>query len=135
LQHIANNTPDAFTDYKGVTKSYNPTRNAPARVEVPNKTTQLPCKRGRCTAISMDAASSKQKKRKAKSSKIVNATQNHVEKHPVEVQPSHPTSTVHSITDIGTSECPDATILGNDDASERVHKISINYLDSEESSD
>jgi hypothetical protein len=135
LQHIANNTPNAFTDYKGVTKSHNPARNAHARVEVPNKTTQLLRKRGRCTTISMDAASSKQKKRKAKSSKIVNATQNHVEKHPEEVQPSHPTSTVHSITDIGTSECPDATILGNDDASERVHKISINYLDSEESSD
>jgi hypothetical protein len=28
LQHIANNTPDAFTDYKGVTKSYNLARNA-----------------------------------------------------------------------------------------------------------
>jgi hypothetical protein len=26
LQHIANNTLDAFTDYKGVTKSYNPAR-------------------------------------------------------------------------------------------------------------
>jgi hypothetical protein len=74
LQHIANNTSDAFIDYKGVTKSYNPTRNASTRVEVPNKTTQPPCKRGRCMAISTDAASSKQKKRKTKSSKIVNAT-------------------------------------------------------------
>jgi hypothetical protein len=135
LQHIVNNTPDVFTDYKGVTKSYNPIRNVPARVEVPNKTTQLPCKRGRCMAISTDAASSKEKKRKTKSSKIINATQNHVEKHPVKVQPSHPTSTIHSITDVGTSECPDATILGNDDASERVHEISINYLESRESYD
>jgi hypothetical protein len=42
---------------------------------------------------------------------------------------------VHSITDVRTSECPDATILGNDDASERVHEISINYLESEESYD
>ena len=25
LQHIANNLPDSFTDYKGVTQSYNPT--------------------------------------------------------------------------------------------------------------
>jgi hypothetical protein len=135
LQHIANNTPDVFTDYKDVTKSYNPIRNMPARVEVPNKTTQLPCKRGRCTTIPTDAAPSKQKKRKTKSSKIVNVTQNHVEKHPVEVQPSHPTSTVQSITDVGTSECPDATILGNDDASERVQEISINYLESGESYD
>jgi hypothetical protein len=30
---------------------------------------------------------------------------------------------------------PDETILGNDDASERVHKISINYLKSGESYD
>jgi hypothetical protein len=39
---------------------------------------------------------------------------------------------MHSITDVGTSECPDATILGNDDASQRVHEISINYLESRE---
>jgi hypothetical protein len=122
LQHIANNTSDAFTNYKDVTKSY-------------NKTTQLPCKRGRCTAIPTDAAPSKQKKRKTKSSKIVNATQNHIGKHHVDVQPSHPTSTVHSITDVGTSECPDATILENDNASKRVHEFFINYLKFGESYD
>jgi hypothetical protein len=33
LQHIVNNTPNAFTDYKGVTKSYNPARNVPERAE------------------------------------------------------------------------------------------------------
>jgi hypothetical protein len=42
---------------------------------------------------------------------------------------------VHSITDVGTSECHDATILGNDDASERVYEIFINYLESGESYD
>jgi hypothetical protein len=46
----------------------------------------------------------------------------------MEVQPSHPTSTVHSITNVVTSECPEATILGDEDVSQRVHKISINYL-------
>jgi hypothetical protein len=51
LQNIANNLPDTFTDYKGVTKSYHPARNVPERVEVPNKTTQSPInnKRGRST--------------------------------------------------------------------------------------
>ena len=39
LQNIANNLPDTFSDYKGVTKSLHPTRNVPKRVEVPNKTT------------------------------------------------------------------------------------------------
>jgi hypothetical protein len=47
---------DAFTTYKGVTKSNNPMRNVLKRVEVPKKTTQLPIKRGRSTTISMDAA-------------------------------------------------------------------------------
>jgi hypothetical protein len=42
LQNIANNLPDAFTDYKSVTKSWNPTVNVPERVEVPKKTTHAP---------------------------------------------------------------------------------------------
>jgi len=41
LQHIANNLLEAFIDYKGVTKSSYPARNAPERVEVPNKNIQL----------------------------------------------------------------------------------------------
>ena len=35
LQQIANNLPDTFTDYKGVTKSQIPAVNAPERVKVP----------------------------------------------------------------------------------------------------
>jgi hypothetical protein len=41
LQRLANELPNAFTNYKGVTKSFLPARNAPERVEVPSKTTQL----------------------------------------------------------------------------------------------
>ena len=37
LQHIANNLLEAFIDYKGVTKSSYPARNAPERVDVPIK--------------------------------------------------------------------------------------------------
>lgn len=46
FRHIINNTPDAFSDYKGVTKSYNSTRNMLERVEVLNKLPwmQLPAK-------------------------------------------------------------------------------------------
>jgi hypothetical protein len=105
------------------------------RVEVPKKTTQLPSKRGRSMTISTDAAPCKQRKKKNKSSNSTNATQPQVEEHPMKVQPSHPTSTVHSITDVGTSECPNATILGDEGASQRVHKISINYLEFGESYD
>jgi hypothetical protein len=42
---------------------------------------------------------------------------------------------VHSITDVETSECLDATNLGDEDASQRVHEITINYLESKESYD
>jgi hypothetical protein len=41
LQRLAYELSDAFINYKGVTKSFIPSRNAPERVEVPNKTTQL----------------------------------------------------------------------------------------------
>jgi hypothetical protein len=40
LQNIVNNLSDAFTDYKGVTKSWNHAINTPKRVEIPKKTTQ-----------------------------------------------------------------------------------------------
>ncbi|WVZ79985.1 hypothetical protein U9M48_027505 [Paspalum notatum var. saurae] len=82
-------------------------------------------------AIPQDSASNKRSKRK-KSSKKVDASQPHVEKPSVKVQLSHPTSTVHSITDVGTSE---HIVLGNNEPSIWVHEISTNYLDSRESYD
>jgi hypothetical protein len=42
LQKIIKNLPDAFTDYKGVTKSWNHVVNTPKRVGVYKKTTQAP---------------------------------------------------------------------------------------------
>jgi hypothetical protein len=57
LQNIANNLPDAFTNYKGVIKSFYPTRNVPKRVEVPKKSTQiipLGSKRGRGNSLIQD---------------------------------------------------------------------------------
>ena len=76
LQNIANNLLDAFTDYKGVTKSLHPARNVPERVEVPHKTThpQLGIKRGRSTSKKQDVIASKQ-------NKIGNKTQPLVEGH------------------------------------------------------
>jgi hypothetical protein len=48
LQNIANNLPDAFIDYKGVMKSWNPVVIAPKRVEVQQKPIKsLLQKRGR----------------------------------------------------------------------------------------
>lgn len=64
MQRLANNLPDAFTNYKGVTKSFIPAQNALERVEVPNKTTQLPLtkKRGRSLATQRDTVASKKRK-------------------------------------------------------------------------
>ena len=62
LQHIANNLPDSFTDYKGVTQSYNPAK-VRLKEEVPTKSTPLPIQsnRGRCMAkVHQDSASRKQ---------------------------------------------------------------------------
>jgi len=42
---------------------------------------------------------------------------------------------VHSITDVGTSEHPNAIVLENNDTSQRVREISINYIESKESYD
>jgi len=42
---------------------------------------------------------------------------------------------VHSISDVGTSECPDAIVLGNNEPSRGVQEISINYIDSVKSYD
>jgi hypothetical protein len=104
LQHLANDLPDSFIDLKGVTKSWKPARNAPKRVEVPIKITQLPDpkKRGSSTASDPDPASRKQQRRERKKSyKSVNASQLNVDKHlmgsihPLEGQPPQPSSSVH----------------------------------------
>jgi hypothetical protein len=71
LQNVVNNLPDAFTDYKCITKSWNPTVNAPKRVDVPKKTTQTPSvvKRGRVATTKRDNAPNKSpKKREDKAS-------------------------------------------------------------------
>ena len=117
LQYIANNLPEAFTDYKGVTKSSYTARNAPERVEVPIKIIQLPLpkKRGRSTAAPKDNATSKRPRiSRAKSSKSVNPSQPQVGRHPIvdknpkPGQNPQPESTVHLNSDPGTSEHPDS---------------------------
>jgi hypothetical protein len=42
---------------------------------------------------------------------------------------------VHSISDVGTSERPDAIVLGNNEPSRAIQEIFINYTDSGESYD
>jgi hypothetical protein len=79
LQNVANNVPDAFTDYKCVMKSWNLVVNVPERVEIPKKTTQAlsTLKRGSATTTKKDNASDKQpRKEKTKTlQKTVNINQ------------------------------------------------------------
>nr|AAX96389.1 retrotransposon protein, putative, Ty1-copia sub-class [Oryza sativa Japonica Group]ABA91905.1 retrotransposon protein, putative, Ty1-copia subclass [Oryza sativa Japonica Group] len=126
-----NNLPNSFTVSKSVTKSYIPARNVPERIEVPNKTIQLPSSKesGRSTANSRKRT----RKQRRESSDRVNETQPQVERHQVDLSIPLPTSTVHSISDDGTLECPDAVILGNTEPSTGVYEISINYVESGES--
>ena len=118
LQNIANNLPDAFSNYKGVTKSLHPARNVVERVEVPNKTThpQIGKKRGRSTSKRQDVIAGKQKKTQ-------NATQPLVERHLEDIQcpmdRSDPQSSLvmRINTKAGTSEDPRFIISGSHDGS------------------
>ena len=79
MQNIANNLPDAFTDYKGVTKSNVPAMNVPERVDVTHRSTQPP-KRGR-NLDTKDKALQK-RPRGMRNPQIVNAGQLHVDIQP-----------------------------------------------------
>jgi hypothetical protein len=106
LQHIANNLPDAFTDYKGVTRSHIPVVNVPKRVEVPNKTTPLPneSKRGR-NLVTKDIASQKRPWKQRKSSpQPVNAIQPQVERHLTDIQHPEPSTKARTNLGAGTSD-------------------------------
>jgi len=133
LHNAANNLPDSFTVSKSVTKSYIPARNVPERIDVPNKTIQLPTSNetGRSTANPRKCA----RKQRKESSNTVNETQPQVERHKVDLQNPPPTSTVHSISDDGILERPDAIVLGNTEPSIGVHEVSTNYVETGESFD
>ena len=133
MQNIANNLPDAFSDYKGVTKSLHPTRNVPEKVEVPNKTThpQLGKKRGRSTSKKQDVIASKQKK-------TGNKTQPLVEGHLKDIQcpgdkcDLQSSSIMRINTEAGISEDPRSIISGSHDESLRLDEIAINFIETGE---
>ena len=105
MENAANNLPDSFTVSKGVAKSYIPARNVPEKIEVPNKTIQLPSSKesGRSTTNPRKRTRNQRKE----FSDTVNKTQPQVERHKMDLPNPPPTSTVHSISDDGTLERPD----------------------------
>jgi hypothetical protein len=127
--------PDAFTDYKCVTKSWNPMVNAPERVEVPKKTTQAPSvvKRGRVAQTKKDNTPNK-RPRKEKTrplQKTVNVNQSMVDRHLVDI-PQSSTQARYRKESASTSKNPDALVLGNHETSTGIKEISINYTSSRE---
>ena len=141
LQNITNNLPEAFTDYKGVTMSHNPAINIPERVEVPTQNLPDQNKKVR-NMVTKDKP--RQKPRKT-TFKTVNTNQHHVDRHQLDIvnpnnmdiQQIHhiPSTNAHTNISARTSEDPDSNSLGNIEESQRVNKISTNYIDSGESFD
>jgi hypothetical protein len=81
LQNVANNLPDAFTDYECVMKYWNPAVNAPERVKILKKTTQPPStkKRGRTETTKKDNTSEKRpRKEKTKAHRMTKNVNRHV---------------------------------------------------------
>jgi hypothetical protein len=126
LQDLANNLPDAFTNYQGVIKSFIPASNVPARVEVPNTTTQpqVGNKRGRNRASKQDLSALKQRK-------TVNAHQLTIDESGHDPQ----TPLGMRISKAGASENSRIIDLGNVDEPLRVNELAINYIKSGKSFD
>jgi hypothetical protein len=143
LQNIVNNLPEAFTNYKGVTKSHNPAANVPERVEIPTQELPNQNKRGRGTATKDNAIQKSPGKTRKVTSTIVNADQHQVDKHQLDiinpnnmdVQQIHhiPSTSAQNNRSARTSEDPDSIVVGNHDESQGIQEISINYIDSGES--
>jgi hypothetical protein len=121
LQRIGSNLQDAFTNYKGITKSFNPALNTPCRVEVPIKNTP-PSKRGRVSQQKDAPNKCPRTTRKTSSSKTVNGNQPQVDN----INPG-PSPAVHTIEQAGGSEDHDSLILVNHDEIHGVQEILINY--------
>jgi hypothetical protein len=84
--------PYAFTGYKGVTKSWNPVVNAPERVEVTKKTTQVPSvvKRRMVAQTKKDNAPNKRPRidKTGPIQKTVNVSHPMVDRHLVDISQS-----------------------------------------------
>jgi hypothetical protein len=111
--------------------------NAPERVEVSNKTTQVPSimKRGRVATGKKDNAPSKRtrKEKRRHLQKIVNVGQSVVDRYPVDNNiPQSSTQARYINENASMSKNLDDLILGNHVTSKGMQEISSNYTSSEE---
>jgi hypothetical protein len=118
--------PDAFTNYKCITKSLNHAVNTPYWVDIPIKITPPPKRR---RTSQQKGTSNKRPKttRKTSFSKKVNSCQAKVDGHQVDTINPRPSPHVHNIEQFRGSKDPVSLVLENHDEFHGVQKISINY--------
>jgi hypothetical protein len=111
--------------------------NAPERMEVPNKTIQVPSviKRGRAAITKKDNTSNKHPRKEKMTSlqKTVNVSQPVIDRHLMDINmPQYSTQARYINENDSTSENPDTLILGNHKESNEIEDISIHYTSSGE---
>nr|AAT85780.1 zinc knuckle domain containing protein [Oryza sativa Japonica Group] len=130
LQNIVNKLPDAFTDYKGVTRSHIPTVNAPERVEVTQKVTDSaltphPRKMGRPPVEEAQPEVEKAPE-EATQPEVEMVPEGH---HPKDGEPS----ALRAYLGSGRSEHSNSVVMGNHDELEEINEeISTNCSDTGE---
>jgi hypothetical protein len=127
LQNIANNLPEAFTDYRGVIKSHNPTINIPERVEIPTQDLPNQNKRGGSMVTKDKTPKHHPQKQRTDTSKTVNVNQHQADRHQLDIESPNnmdvqwvhhiPSINVHANISARTSENLDFNTLGNIDES------------------
>jgi hypothetical protein len=121
----------AFTDYSGVIKSWNPTVNAPERVNVPKKTTSaLSTKKRRRAETTRKNTALENWPRNEKSKaprKSKNVIQPKIEQHYKNVNDPQSSSQAHYTNETRILEIPNNLVLGNHEASKGIKEIFINY--------
>jgi hypothetical protein len=118
LQNVANNLRDAFSGYKGVTKSWNPAINVPKRVEVHKKTTQVPSvvKRGKEAQTKKDNAPNKRprKEKTVPLQKTVTMSQPVVDRHLIDIPQSSTQARPRGVPELEVREHPPSTLRNVD---------------------
>jgi hypothetical protein len=122
---IVNNLSGAFNYYKGISKSWNSTVNAPERVEISKKTTQTSSvvKRGRVATTKRDNAPNKhpRKEKTRHFQKTVHVNQPMVDRHLVDNNIPQSSIQVRYINENArTSKNPDDLVFGNHETSKEI---------------
>jgi hypothetical protein len=134
---------EGFTDYKDLIKSRNPTVNVLERVEIPTQNLPNQNKRRRSRLTKDKTPKQHPRKQRKDTSKTVNANQHQVDRYQLDIEnPNNmdiphihhiPSTNVYKNISARTSKNLDYDTLGNIEPSQRVNKISTNYIDFGES--